>query len=190
LVDASLDPQSIAASRPTVVLNGISLLDDALAETTDAKVPKRPGAPRERVRALVRPGALCLPRGARQGVWVTPAKVGKSADNGADRALFDEAKLLASLGGLAKEVRVACLPLGRYAISLQYSTGQSWTVPNEAGSCAALEGVPNAQGRCSLKDRAILPSQGPAAVLEIVPPTTPEGQAFCDGAGAVPAECQ
>jgi hypothetical protein len=72
-----------------------------------------------------------------------------------------------------------------------YPSGQVWSVPNEAGACAPLEGVlveKDRVGSCSRKPRPILYSQGPRAVLEIVPPTTPEGIKACEDA-PVPPEC-
>src|SRR5690606_39520792 len=51
-----------------------------------------------------------------------------------ERPLFDAA--LAERQPLVREVRRGCLPMGRYAISLVYPTGQAWTVPNESGGCA------------------------------------------------------
>ena len=65
----------------------------------------------------------------------------------------------------SRSVKVGCLPLGRYAISAVYPTGQVWTVPNETG--------------------AVLASQGGGAVVQIVPPQDPGACV----AAPVPPEC-
>ncbi|MEO8876188.1 MAG: hypothetical protein ABI461_11420, partial [Polyangiaceae bacterium] len=79
-----------------------------------------------------------------------------------------------------------------------YPTGQAWTVPNEAGSCASDEGAvgapSNAAGlppgdglqACQKKQRAVLPSQGTRAIMEIVP--APAGDNYCQ-LHPVPPEC-
>jgi hypothetical protein len=54
--------------------------------------------------------------------------------------LFDASAVLASQSKLVREIAIGCLPTGRYGINVVYPTGQAWTVPNEAGSCAATEG--------------------------------------------------
>ncbi len=196
-----VDPQSLVvqgnARQPMVVLQGITLLDESLVKTIVGPVPLSPttAALRDRVKVLVRPAALCIdPTNAgRGGLLVTPHVSGKSADPAepGDRPLFDEAAVLKGLGKLVREVRQGCLPPGRYAMAAVYPTGQAWTVPNEAGGCAPLEGAlveRDGVGSCSRKPRPILYSQGPRAVLEIVPPATPEGVALCKGA-PVPPEC-
>lgn len=191
------DPQGLAVrASPLVLIQGITLFDDALSQTTDALVPKKPGAPKDHVRVLVRPSALCIANdaGPPSAVLVTPYKTGKSADPAetTEKPLYDEARLATANGGLVRGVRNACLPTGRYAISALYPSGQSWTVPNEAGSCAKSEGAldsASSPGKCLGKPRAVLLSQGTRAVLEVVPPNTPEGRAFCEGAGRVPDEC-
>lgn len=186
----TLDRQGIVRARtPTVRLSGLTLLDDSLAQSTVTNAPRSP-TPKDHVTVLVQPYAICIPPSGPPGVLVTPYSIGRSADlSGAvDKPLFDNAALLASTRGLASEVRTGCLPPGRYAISLTYPSGQSWTVPNEAGSCAASEGFVR-DGQCTRKPRAVLPSQGLTGVIEIVPPTTPEGRAYCEGEGRVIDAC-
>jgi hypothetical protein len=191
------DPQALAVRpSPLVLIQGITLFDDALSQTTEALVPKKPGAPKDHVRVLVRPSALCIANdaGPPSAVLVTPYKTGKSADPAetTEKPLYDEARLATANGGLVRGVRNACLPTGRYAISALYPSGQSWTTPNESGSCAKSEGAldsAGSPGKCLGKPRAVLLSQGTRAVLEVVPPNTPEGRAFCEGAGRVPDEC-
>jgi hypothetical protein len=80
----------------------------------------------------------------------------------------------------------ACLPQGRYAMNLVYSTGQAWSVPNEAGVCQTgeTESKDGASCKGSLATRARLSSQD--RVLTIGPPKDPS---YCTGMHAVPAAC-
>lgn len=196
-----LDPQSLSyqggRKAPTVLLQGITLLGESLVRTVAGPIPAAPAVSNltNRVKVLVRPAALCIDtaRADLGGVLVTPYLTGKSADPAetAEKPLFDQAAVKASLGSLVNEVRRGCLPLGRYAMAAAYPSGQVWSVPNEAGACAPLEGVlveKDRVGSCSRKPRPILYSQGPRAVLEIVRPTTPEGIKACEDA-PVPPEC-
>ncbi len=196
------DPQSLAfqgsGKTPAVLLQGITLQDESLVKTVAGPIAAGPSvsALRGKVKVLVRPAALCFDaaRPDKGGLLVTPHLTGTSADPAetAEKALFDEALVRQSLGKLVNEVRRGCLPVGRYAMVAAYPSGQVWTVPNEAGACAALEGTlldREGVGSCSRKPRPILYSQGPRAVLEIVPPTTPEGEKACADA-PVPPECR
>ena len=83
-----------------------------------------------------------------------------------------------------KSVAYGCLPTGRYGVNLVYPTGQAWTLPNEAGSCATAEGsIAGLNGgstnysklTCSApgQGRPVLFSQGTRAVIEITPATDP-----------------
>jgi hypothetical protein len=165
---------------PLVVLRGITLLDGSLPLTIAGPAPgaATTAALRDHVTTMIRPAALCfpppvptetdpqpLPRIDRGGILVTPHLTGPSADPSetGEHPLFDAARLAAA--PLVASVKVGCLPLGRYAISAVYPTGQVWTVPNETGS--------------------VLASQGGGAVVEIGPPKNP---ATCEAA-AVPPEC-
>jgi hypothetical protein len=189
--DHRLDVQSLLRTNsPTIMLSGLTLLDDSMFANTQPGIPVAPVS-KDHITVLVRPFALCLPSDGSAGVIVTPHRTGRTADTGGgvDRPLFDDRTLLDATRGLATEIRTACLPTGRYAISLTLPTGQSWTTPNESGSCALSEGSP-LNGSCSVKARAVLASQGPTGVVEIVPPTTPEGRAFCEGPGRVIEACQ
>ncbi len=190
-----LDPQSLVpqSSRdlPMVVIQAITLNNDLLAQTSASAVAAAPtaNALRAGVTALIRPAALCVSsrRPDLPPTLVTPHTDGRSADpsEAGDKKLFDLAAVQKALPAGAV-VKRGCLPLGRYAISLVYPSGQAWTVPNEAGSCAPAEGAPTGdRTSCSVKSRPVLPSQGNRAVLEIVPPQTP---GFCDD-HPVPPEC-
>lgn len=185
--DHKLDPASVtpqgARDQPIVVIQGITLNQDSILTTLPSNIPVGPtvSALRDHVTALIRPAALCLSSRApdKGATLVVPHLTGKSADPAetGDKPLFDAQTVSKSLP-IVRDVVRGCLPLGRYAISLVYPTGQAWTVPNEAGSCGPGEG--SIAGRsCSQRARPILPSQGTRAVLEIVPPTTPEGEALC-----------
>jgi hypothetical protein len=186
------DPQGLKRSGSKAILfRAITLLDDSLFGTTTALAPALPArAPKDHLSLLIRPHAICLPEGGGPGVLVTPHRTGRSADTsgGVDKPLFDDAALIADTQGLANEVRIACLPMGRYAITLAYPTGQTWATPNESGSCAESEGAPT-NGVCQSKPRPVLTSQGTRAVLEIIAPTTPEGRAYCDGDARVIDAC-
>ncbi len=99
--------------------------------------------------------------------------------------------------GTTNGLMAGCLPTGRYQINVVYPTGQAWTTPNEAGSCAAEEGATifkgsgsgaGLLGSCATKPRPTLFSQGTRGVVEITPAANP---ANCKSAtptnGAVPA---
>lgn len=194
--------QGAQGEAPIVILQAITIAGDSLLETVIKKPQTAPtdAGRQDHVTALVRPAAICLdPRKIdRGGVLVTPHTKGPSADpaeavppEGKD--LFDGAAVLALQAKLVREIAVACLPTGRYGVNLVYPTGQAWTVPNEAGSCATAEGpasllpaspVPT----CTKKPRAVLTSQGPRAVLEIVEAPTAEGKAYCQS-HPVPTAC-
>jgi len=177
---------------PLVVIQGITLLDDSLARTIAGPVPRVPdtSALRDHVKVLLRPAALCFdPRRVDAGaVLVTPHLTGKSADANetGDKALFDAASVARQ--PQIREVKVGCLPKGRYAINLVYPTGQAWTVPNETGGCAVSEGELSRSGApaCVAKPRPVLLSQGARAVVEIVTPQ--DDPTACD-ALPVPPEC-
>jgi len=195
------DPQSLVfqggAKAPAVVIQGMTLLDESMVRTAAGPVPAGPAVStlRGKVRVLIRPQALCIDaqRPDRGGALVTPHLVGRSANpaEAGDRPLVDEARIKQAFGRLVFEVKRGCLPVGRYGIVASYPSGQVWSVPNEAGACAPLEGSlieRDGTGSCAKKPRPILYSQGPRAVLEIVPPTTPEGVRTCQE-NPVPDEC-
>ncbi|MEA2751683.1 MAG: hypothetical protein QOI41_5826 [Myxococcales bacterium] len=171
---------------PVVIIQGITLLDDSLAKTIVGPVPNAPtsAALRDHVTVLVKPAALCFdPRRIDVGgLLVTPHLTAPSADASevGDKPVFD-ATALARVPSV-REIRQGCLPKGRYAMTLVYSTGQAWTVPNEIGGCAPSEGAVRPDGdisSCSAKPRHVLLSQGARAVLEVVE-ARPEDQATCD----------
>lgn len=180
--------------KPMVVIQGLTLFDDALGKTLVGAVPTSPSTNvlRDHVTALVRPAAICLDprRSDLGGLLVTPHLTGQSADSteSGQKPLFDPAAVMSQ--PLVRDLRQGCLPKGRYAMTLVYPTGQTWTVPNEAGTCAASEGTVlglTTPTSCSIKKRPVLLSQGARAVLEIVSPTS-DGITTCE-TFRVPAEC-
>jgi hypothetical protein len=178
---------------PLVVIQGITLFDDSLLRTVNGSAPPTPTvlALRDHVTALVRPAALCFD--ARRvdlgGVLVTPHLTGTAAGGSSERPLFDATAVIKAP---VREVRRGCLPMGRYAITLVYPTGQAWTVPNEAGGCAESEGnvvLETGGGHCSQKSRPVLLSQGSRAVVEIVGPSEEGIDAGVCTDFPVPPEC-
>jgi hypothetical protein len=197
----TLDPQAVTSQgddqKPIVLIQAITLFEDSIAFTVLTPPPTEPTVSSlvDHVTVMIRPTVLCVdPRHVdRGGLLVTPYLTSKSADptEMGDKPLFDAATVKAA-NPLVRDIRVGCLPLGRYAMHLLYPSGQAWTTPNEAGTCAPIEGstVDNGNGpQCSARPRAVLPSQGRRAVLEIVPPTTDAGKAFCATQAPVPDEC-
>jgi hypothetical protein len=208
----TLDPQSLSpqgdVTNPIVIIQGITIAADSVFNTVLGAAPKLPTDPSALVphlTALIRPSVICFnPQNiSAGGVLVTPHLTGPSADPAevvppGGKPLFDPNAILAAESKLLSKIKVGCLPTGRYEINLIYPTGQAWTVPNEAGSCAADEGsvgpastaanAPPGDGvqSCQTKPRGVLPSQGTRAVLEIVPPLP--GDNFCV-ANPVPTEC-
>jgi hypothetical protein len=176
---------------PLVVLQGITLDGDSLARTIVGPVPNAPttAALRDHLTVMLRPAVLCFnpQRVDLGGVLVTPHVTGKSADAAetGEKPLFDAAKVKQAP---VREIKRGCLPLGRYAISLVYPTGQAWTVPNETGGCSASEGGLVSGGRvpsCATKPRPVLLSQGARAVVEIIEAGTKQ---ICEDF-PVPQEC-
>jgi hypothetical protein len=192
--DRSRDPQSLRVQgneeRPIVLILGVVLAEDSILQTAAAPPPPRPGPDTlvDHFTTLVRPAAICLDarRPQEGGLLVTPYLQAASADpSEGTKALFDPA--LVSRNPLAKrlirDTVQGCLPLGRYAINIVYPTGQAWTLPNETGSCAKLEGQvsfgePGSLPFClqsrTTPPRSVLLSQGTRAVLEIVPADNPQ----------------
>lgn len=178
---------------PLVVLQGITLDGDSIGQTIVGPVPTAPStaALREHVTVLVRPAVVCFdPRRVDAGgVLVTPFVTGRSSDAAetGEKPLFDEKGVRAQPG--VRDLKIGCLPKGRYAISAVYPTGQAWTTPNEMGACARTEGATtggNTPVTCTERPRPVLLSQGARAVLEIVAPDPATG---CDDK-PVPPECQ
>lgn len=154
-----LDPQ-----RPAVLWQGVTLLDSLIGT---AMAPPDLLQPRPELLLALRPSVLCIDP-------LDPTKPGvlvnTHATDGAGTPLItDPAPLEAALSaqfGRTIEVRVGCLPEGTYNLNVVYDTGQAWTVPNEAGRCAAAEPMSDDGSRCG--KRARLASQD--VVVTIGPP--------------------
>jgi hypothetical protein len=187
-----LDPQSVAnqgsATLPIVVVLGITLgAKDSILDMVLSPPPMQPGpgALSDHVSALVRPTALCVNPSlvGQSATLVTPFLAGPSADPSekvppGGKPLFDPVAVAAALAPTFGNVTIkqGCLPLGHFAINAVYPSGQAWTVPNEAGSCAVAEGTlqgTTSPPTCSSNGRSVLYSQGTRGVLEITAAQTP-----------------
>ena len=164
------DPQSVGVQggggAPVVLLSAIPLAGGSLAATANGAAPARPSEGVAALAALVRPAALCLAlRARRTGRSSCRTRGGERRSGGgapAARRPVEPRRAVA----LRRPGRRGVLARGRYAISLVYPTGQTWTVPNESGSCAALEGstvLGGDVGTCANRARPVLASQGRAA---------------------------
>lgn len=171
---------------PIVVLQGLTVAKDHLLDTVLAPPAEQPGRGTlvDHVTALVRPAALCF-NGRKPGagaLLVVPYLEAESADPAdppGPHPLFDAATLVRNSNGLVRKVVRGCLPPGSYAVNVVYPSGQAWTVPNEAGSCALAEGTWDSQAnpsRCSEGGRPVLRSQGPRGALAV---TASPGSTVC-----------
>jgi hypothetical protein len=208
-LDTSSPPGS---TGPIVVLEAITLRSSGAADQSDSlygtaaaaiggslfdPIAGRPTLfPQDHLTAVLRPSVICFPSPMEPGTLVTPHPVATSADidcsnapcvpNGTPGRPIAPADLLGKLGPRVKDVATACLPIGRYVISVIYPDGQTWTVPNEAGACSGSDGDTDyANLTCTLKARPVLYSQGSRAVVEIVAAHDP---AYCL-ANPLPAAC-
>jgi hypothetical protein len=200
-LDTDADGNGVVAQgsvdKPIVVIQAITLFKDDLIQTSSlGGPPASPTAPVDHVTALVRPSVICFDPAHVDdgGVLVTPYLTGLDPEDLSkpEKPLIDPAVLKQASGKLIRDVKRGCLPLGKYGMNLVYPTGQAWTIPNEMGSCTAIEGGWDTTvnpSSCSSKARAVMQSQGIKAVLEIVPPTTPDGQKLCNEDAPVPQEC-
>lgn len=196
VVQGSLEETLVTGKPPgpLVVIQGITLDRDSLAKTITGPLSASPStaALRDHVTALLRPAALCFDarRVDRGAVLVAPHLSSQSADaTEGTRPIFDQDAVAKQ--PFVREVRRGCLPQGRYAITLVYPGGQAWTVPNEAGGCAALEGATLSGERpsCSAKPRSVLLSQGSRGVVEIIGPSQEGLDSGVCTDNPVPREC-
>jgi hypothetical protein len=194
------DPQGIQAQggpgQPIVIMQGLTVYKDSLVNTVLFAPPTQPNPSQsltDHVTVLIRPAVVCFDAAHidRGGTLVTPYLTGTSPDPSepGPKPLFDVAAFLAAEGKLIRgQPVIGCLPKGRYGINAVYPTGQAWTTPNEAGTCAGTEGTTNFNGNtgtCDKKPRQILYSQGNRAVIEVVAASDPN---FCT-MNPVPAAC-
>lgn len=192
------DPQGLELqgdfAKPVVLITGFALSGDDLVRTVQAMPPAAPSAGQASMRVLVEPAAYCYDwrNPALGAVLAVPRTTARSADETetGSHPTLDTAAL--KRAGGVREVTRGCLPKGRYGIVVSYPSGQSWSVPNESGSCAAVEGSTIAgadTGTCTASARPVLISQGTRAVIEVVAPPTPERVEYCV-AHPVPAPCE
>ena len=166
-------------STPTIVLQGLTIYKDILSTAT---APANLNVPSATVIVALRPAVVCIDTAdyTKPGVLLLT----HDKDSKDNPIIADEAPVKASLTGLFKRpfnIKYGCLPQGEYAMNLLYGTGQAWTVPNEAGVCAASEAPADNGQTCG--GRARLASQD--VVLTIGKPTD---AAYC-ASHATPPEC-
>lgn len=165
---------------PSIVLQGLTMYKTLQAT---AAAPASLNEPSDNVIVGVRPAVVCIDTNDFSKPGVLLATHAEAKDG--SKIIQDEAAVAASLTALFKRpfsVKYGCLPQGEYSMNLVYGSGQAWTVPNEAGVCAASEKEDNNGQTCG--SRARLGSQD--VTLTIGPPSDP---AYCKGATATPAEC-
>jgi hypothetical protein len=208
---ASLTEQG-SATAPVVVLQAITLLGEGSASllfntmvaASGGTLFDPSGRPnvvvQDQMTVLLRPDVICFgslfdaTQPDKRGTLVTPYLLGTTADlpSGTPETPVVSLSALLSpqIAALVKGLpTTACMPIGRYAINVVYPDGQAWTVPNEAGGCSGTEGATDyskTPPECTLQPRPVLFSQGPRAVVEIVPAADPS---HCQGAEAVPSFC-
>lgn len=135
-------------TRPRVVMQGLTLFKSLLGTTTKLPSPD-PNDPSKfvvfqsqepEVLVALRPAAICVDTfdKTKNGVLLLSRKTAKNGDP----ILADEDVVKQGLQrqfGRPFDVVYGCLPEGTYSMNLVYPTGQAWTLPNEAGVCAAGE---------------------------------------------------
>ncbi len=172
---SSLRPQV----APVVVMPAMTL-HEGLATT--AQLTADFGEITGELMLALRPAVLCIDE-SQPNAELTLLLARERDDAG--RALIEDPEAvqqgLSARFGRPVRMVYGCLPQGRYATNLVYPSGQAWTVPNEAGICAATE-TESQDGRlCGT--RAKLESQ--SVVIEIGAPTDP---VYCE-AHPTPSTC-
>ncbi|MFT3775622.1 MAG: hypothetical protein QM820_60520 [Minicystis sp.] len=175
----------VAQASPAVILQGLTMYKDlvqtALFSPTTTTVDTA-------VTIGVRPAVLCLD----PNDFTKHAKlvITHKKDCGGNAILTDELGTKAALKrqfGRDVDVVEGCLPEGTYALNLIYSTGQAWTVPNEAGVCQPLEPSQDDGQTCgdpaTSAHRPVLKSQ--AVVLTV---GKPDDASYCK-THQTPPEC-
>jgi hypothetical protein len=168
-------------TQPVVVLEGLtiykSLLDTAL-------YPKTATMTSPTLIVGLRPSVLCIdPLGNEPGVLLVTHETDE-ATPGNPLVPPGVTDALSAQFGRPITAKYGCLPTGDYSMNLIYGTGQAWTLPNEAGICAADEPAsPGGPDGMMCGTRAQLTSQ--TAVLTVGAPGTPS---YCM-ANPTPAPC-
>ena len=181
-------------AAPDSLLGSVAAaLSGALFANGGATGPRPVVFVQDHLDVLLRPSVLCFDGFSdsdpvdKRATLVTPHRLADTADldcsnapcvpGGTPGQPVVSSDAMSKLSSLVKAFKYGCLPLGHYAINVVYPDGQAWTVPNEAGACAASEGSTDYGNlTCSLTARPVLYSQGKRAVVEVVPAQDP---AFC-----------
>ncbi|MFO0660906.1 MAG: hypothetical protein U0165_13895 [Polyangiaceae bacterium] len=151
LVSDKIDPNHLTAqSSPAVVLQGLVLADGKLTSTLASLPANRQPAVVDSVTVALRPSVICLnPFDVNETVYVvTPELTALDGTEVVDPADLAP-KVAKTLGRPNVEVLPGCLPQGDFQTNLVYSTGQAWTMPNEAGYCVGQE-TTLSNGSCSV----------------------------------------
>jgi|GEM_PF-1677379 len=165
------DPTLLSSQGEPAVISGGLVVDDRLLSTTAAAWEKKGVVAVDELRVLMRPTVFCTRPGDPEAplYLVTPSFRSLPTDKepGGEVVVGNFETLRATLGarfgkapGQVKVVE-GCLPPGKFGINLVYSTGQAWSLPNEAGVCQAPQEVPEGGG-CKQEGQAprpLLPSQ-------------------------------
>ena len=171
--EASDPTHSTTQGSPTVIDLGMTFAFDSLIGS--AGLASHDPVPFDHITVAARPATICIDSS------VSPPMVALVTPKEKDRKggyIFgeDTGALKGALAGLTGtvpenvEILYTCMPMGHYGLNVIYTTGQVWSLPNEAGYCMAREeptkGPDGTVTECG--DRARLPSQ--AATLQIGPP--------------------
>jgi hypothetical protein len=142
-----------AQSAPVVILQGLTIFKDltTTAEialgTSSYDINKLP--PQPDVFAGITPAVVCLDPADTSATATATLLVSNLHDCSGNPLLTDQVGTVAALKKQFNRpitVVQGCLPPGAYAMNLVYGTGQAWSVPNEAGVCAASEQPQSADG--------------------------------------------
>jgi hypothetical protein len=155
------DPRRLAGqANPRVVSSAIVAKDISLTSLLGAT----PGTEKNaKIVALLRPTLICITDPVKDGPAhiITPFKQSLS-----DKPVVaDEAGLTADVAALLRRDPAkttfgeSCLIPGDYAMNVVYPTSQSWTLPNESGTCFGTESVSGAGCATKETSRNLLATQ-------------------------------
>ncbi|MEZ4300898.1 MAG: hypothetical protein R3B70_38545 [Polyangiaceae bacterium] len=165
-------------AAPTIVLQGLTIYKNLVSTAT---APADLNAPSSEIIVGVRPAVVCIDTNdpTKPGVLLTS----HPDDTLGNLLIEDEDSVRVSLESLFNRpfsLAYGCLPQGEYSMNLVYDSGQAWTVPNEAGVCAASEEPADNGQTCGTRPR--LPSQD--VVLTI---GAPNDASYCKSHPTPPA---